>query len=1292
MHAADTDNLPPPRRPLRRRAGAVRAARVLVRQLDWLDWPIVWWGGSPPASTAAPPPAPLGDTSAAVAARLSGRPRGAHAVRIVAAAGEPDSADLDTLLRSTAPTISEVLPVDDALVARSLRRLLRSKQFPRVMPQIVGDPEGWRADREEALKRVRPVMLSRKPTAAEVLAIECTCVWLGPDAGRASATLDAISLTTLARDVGAAAFARGAAIALGQRKLAATVPPALRPFYRCGRALPAWPLDVIGLAADAVGPDTLSAAADACSHFATVAGAAFVREALLAAGPGGARRAVENYPHFARLIDTLCEEPLRRLGRMAAAQQEAVAAAVAESGVMGAVAEPEATSSPERWAAVRLFLSAHADAVDRVLSGEPAADRLANLRPRRTPYHGGGGRRKPQLQHALAARKLWDHFFGTGTTEMPALTRRVEHILHDPALTFDALPAVAAKLLWDAGEPALRQHAARVRGLLWALAAHLDVEPASDWHAAAAAWADACRDACRPGPGADAHAQAAFVPLLVLFRNAMSPADAVASAEVLRALAAAAPAVTAGWAEAAWTAAWWKSALTELRHVVDCSGRVVRAGALRRVGAASGGAAPGDALGEMVRRGWLRVVDAVASRRPERVPLVLRWLRRLDENSPPFSLANAALLVDARLTEALLDAVVGLQDGDRATAVRWVVDFALGVSSYEALNAERGDGGAVSRAVAAREAFLLATPAALSSVRDFATGTPGGDAHRLAAWDHCATVAFAWSEEGYAGAAGVFAALARRCLEPGGDYWRNIFYHDCVGRLRVLVTVTAGDAERLTALHRVPLYLDYREFDQMLHAWHWVRGSGQELRERFGEMACTPATATRTIKLLARLGLCLQLHRADELRRRVGALAAEQNLPPDAAAELDALGVAEPLRRDLRVLCAARGGTVPRSVEAVVNRRALLEAELKALARRGPGRGTECDERRRLREQNVARYLANADALRQWVEADLRKLLVKSLADAVLGAAEMAAEEIVLSHVTSLVGGPPPAAYDKRNWDNALRLYFTAEHNRGTLRRLLRGEATGDRSWLSDHPANRRFLDTVAARGVDVGAWRGVFERTFETPAGRWTVALETDPLHVLQMGNYFETCLSADGCNAFATIANACEADKRVAYVRDARGVIVGRKLLVMTPEGRIVGFRSYGAGALDAWDDGGAADGADRAGAWVKIVLDAFCRELADYCRAKLHPLRCQGRRLKDVPAAGGRGLFCHWYNDGPEPFDPPWLRHSPARLRRQWARGGRARVELEALKGGDATQRAAAHRVLLWLGADTMRPGAR
>ena len=92
--------------------------------------------------------------------------------------------------------------------------------------------------------------------------------------------------------------------------------------------------------------------------------------------------------------------------------------------------------------------------------------------------------------------------------------------------------------------------------------------------------------------------------------------------------------------------------------------------------------------------------------------------------------------------------------------------------------------------------------------------------------------------------------------------------------------------------------------------------------------------------------------------------------------------------------------------------------------------------------------------------------------------------------------------------------------------------------WLGSHPRRCKCID---AGGRQV------------------RVHLERNPIRVLQMGNYFDTCLSFGGINLFSTVPNACELNKRVVYATNAAGRVVGRKLIAINEAGALVGFHSY-------------------------------------------------------------------------------------------------------------------------------------
>ena len=134
--------------------------------------------------------------------------------------------------------------------------------------------------------------------------------------------------------------------------------------------------------------------------------------------------------------------------------------------------------------------------------------------------------------------------------------------------------------------------------------------------------------------------------------------------------------------------------------------------------------------------------------------------------------------------------------------------------------------------------------------------------------------------------------------------------------------------------------------------------------------------------------------------------------------------------------------------------------------------------------------------------------------------------------------------------------------NRRLLLRLLRAHLAGEGRWRESHPDNIRFLESLTARGADADAWLALRPRRYPCAGAageRVHLWLERDPLHILQMGNYFDTCLSFDDFNAFSTVANACELNKRVVYARDGAGHIVGRKLIGISEAGALVGFRTY-------------------------------------------------------------------------------------------------------------------------------------
>lgn len=278
------------------------------------------------------------------------------------------------------------------------------------------------------------------------------------------------------------------------------------------------------------------------------------------------------------------------------------------------------------------------------------------------------------------------------------------------------------------------------------------------------------------------------------------------------------------------------------------------------------------------------------------------------------------------------------------------------------------------------------------------------------------------------------------------------------------------------------------------------------------------------------------------------------------------------------------------------------------------GQATAHPERADLaaRLQTLRRRVADQEGETQASGREAAARLAQVAAEAQLAAAEHLLGQCFEAHLARIAriavsdtGGRHDDAV------NAAVLLATVSQNRRLLRRLLRAYFAGERDWYGRHPGNAAFLKSMAARGADAQAWLARQPRAYPLPdaqGGRVHLWMETDPLRVLQMGNLFGTCLSAGDTNAFATVANACEANKRVVFARDDAGRSVGRQLIAINEEGGLVGFRVYS--TVDS----------DAGGRGLRSIFRRYAAAVAARC----------GLRLADdgpVPR-----LFAQaWYDDG-------------------------------------------------------------
>jgi hypothetical protein len=133
-------------------------------------------------------------------------------------------------------------------------------------------------------------------------------------------------------------------------------------------------------------------------------------------------------------------------------------------------------------------------------------------------------------------------------------------------------------------------------------------------------------------------------------------------------------------------------------------------------------------------------------------------------------------------------------------------------------------------------------------------------------------------------------------------------------------------------------------------------------------------------------------------------------------------------------------------------------------------------------------------------------------------------------------------------------------NSRNLAKRLIQIRS-GPSPWdLRDHPANRKFLNSLEKSGIDWLFWTdGIGAVKWEVKKTCILLTLEDDPLVVLYMGGYFKTCLSPGSFNFHSAVSNAVDINKRVLYARDENGKVVGRRLLCLTREGRIILFHVY-------------------------------------------------------------------------------------------------------------------------------------
>ena len=265
------------------------------------------------------------------------------------------------------------------------------------------------------------------------------------------------------------------------------------------------------------------------------------------------------------------------------------------------------------------------------------------------------------------------------------------------------------------------------------------------------------------------------------------------------------------------------------------------------------------------------------------------------------------------------------------------------------------------------------------------------------------------------------------------------------------------------------------------------------------------------------------------------------------------------------------------------------------------------------RLNKVRDWLNNKKRLQKNIESDLKKIIPEATANAKMDSLIEISEQLCKEHWRSFATRPVEKWDD--DWRNALQLSFMTDHNKRILRKLMLNAAGNDFQWIFYHPKNVKFINDLP-KGFDQGTWISPPTLSFKVGNKSYSVEAERNLLKILQMGNYFGSCLSVGDMNDFSTIANAVEINKHVLWIKNSKGKIVGRKLIVLNQHGELYGFNSYGA-----------AVSTENEFPWFKIMFDLYCLKLIEHCKGSL----CNKRKEDDKIV-----LFSKWYDDGIERFD--------------------------------------------------------
>ena len=170
-------------------------------------------------------------------------------------------------------------------------------------------------------------------------------------------------------------------------------------------------------------------------------------------------------------------------------------------------------------------------------------------------------------------------------------------------------------------------------------------------------------------------------------------------------------------------------------------------------------------------------------------------------------------------------------------------------------------------------------------------------------------------------------------------------------------------------------------------------------------------------------------------------------------------------------------------------------------------------------------------------------------------------------------------------------------------------------NYKSDLSINKDWIDKASERGLKIEKWLNPEVTKCRISDREMTIEIARDPFRIFLMGSYFDTCLGIrDGSNRDSVLANAYDINKAVVFVIDENGVVKARKLLGVSDDGALAGYRTYVNSDIDKERE------------IIKEKITSYCINLASLTSLRLVN---NAGRIKSLT-----GLF--WYDDHSENWE--------------------------------------------------------